>query len=116
DFTEWTAGYRVQRRLRQFVEEAQPKLIHLIPGYRKSGPISNVPSYVYRIHSFERVSFAIGFSPGEESRASVINTIALNEELPQNQKRLAAETALAHPSGDCDYLWWGDWPCRTRLA
>lgn len=116
DFGAWTIGVSTVERLRALLEEARPELIKLAPGYRKSGPQSTNPYYIYRLHSFEQLQFGVGFSPGNATRPSVINTVALNEMIPANERRSAAQSALEHPSGECDYLWWDEWPTRSRPA
>ena len=49
-------------------------------------------------------------------RPAVINTVVLNERLPAETRREAAQRAREHRSAACDYVWWDEYPTRTRFV
>jgi hypothetical protein len=63
DWDVWAEGTMVALRLAAFQDEIRPRMEKLADGFKKTGPLSLSPKYLYRIYSYERFEVALGFNP-----------------------------------------------------
>ena len=122
DWEAWAHSFEITDRILEVMNEAQPHLIKLEPGYARTGPTTTNATNLLRIHTFERTQFALMFSPGRyHGYEGHIGLIALNSTLEDpNVRRQLAEAAV-EKLGSRAWVHYGDWvgiyaPVQTILG
>ena len=117
DWQLWGEASLVHRRVQELLEEARPELVSLVPRLKHVRPLSTSASYMYRIYTFEELSFALGFLPGRTiGYEPIMNVVVLNELLAPEARKAEAHAARTRHPNVCDFVNWGEWPTRSCIA
>lgn len=117
DWQLWGEASLVHRSVQELLDEARPELQSLVPHLKQVRPLSTSASYVYRIYTFEELSFALGFLPGRTiGYEPIMNVVVLNELLAPDVRKAEAHAARTRHPEVCDFVNWGEWPTRSCMA
>jgi len=118
----WAHSFEISDRVIEIMNEAQPHLIKLEPGYQKTGPTTSNATNLLRIQTFAHSQFALLFSPGKfHGYEGHIGLIAINSEVTDPAQRRSRAEAAAAKLGPDAWVHYGDWvgvyaPVRVVLG
>jgi hypothetical protein len=106
----WADGAQIYERIIEVLNEAQPRLIQLEPGYVRTGQTSATPANLIRIHTFENTQFSLMFSPGRyHSYEGHIGLIAFNQLVQDPKERRRRAEDAVEKLAPRSWLHYGEW-------